>query len=121
MLFYPKPRDGTPLVFIPQTPQVVLGPLYLDGGGPREARLGGGGVPGTSFPVAPHGGPQRFKARDTVSGGPQEGRFLAGSLGHGHSTPGAHGTTVLKCCFSTPKLVMLVNAIFTGDSNDLFL
>ena len=47
--------------------------------------------------------------------------ILAGSLGHGHSTPGAHGSTVLKCCFSTPKLVMLVNGIFTGDSNNLFL
>ena len=52
----------------------------------------------------------------------QEGpERLAGSLGHGHSTPGAHGSTVLKCCFPTPKLVMLVNGIFTGDSNNLFL
>ena len=32
MLFYPKPRDGHPLVLIPKTTQVVLGALYLDGG-----------------------------------------------------------------------------------------
>ena len=54
ILFYPKPRDAAPLFFIPRTPQVVFGPQYFDGGGggPREARFGGG-VPGTSWPVAP--------------------------------------------------------------------
>ena len=54
MLFYRKVRDAPPLVFIPRTPQVVLGPLYLHGGG-VPGRLVFCGVPDTSFPVAPHG------------------------------------------------------------------
>ena len=47
MLFYPKPRDSPPLVFIPRSPQVVLGPLYLDGGGGVPGRP----VLGEGFPV----------------------------------------------------------------------
>ena len=43
MLLSPKPRDTPPLVFIPRTPQVVLGPLYHDGGGSPGGAFGGGG------------------------------------------------------------------------------
>ena len=43
MLFNPKPRDAPPLAFISQSPQFVLGPLYLNGAGPREARFVWGG------------------------------------------------------------------------------
>ena len=64
-LSYPKPRDRPPFVFISWTPQVVLGPLYLHGGGgPREARFGEGSryqLPGCTT------SPQRITA-DLVNG-----------------------------------------------------
>ena len=40
--------------------------------------------------------------------------ILAASLGHGHSTPGAHGTTIFK---SFPVLVMCVRDIFARRLN----
>ena len=41
-----NPGTPPPLVFIPRTPQIVLGPLYLDGGGGSPGGpFGGGGVP----------------------------------------------------------------------------
>ena len=73
MLFYPKPGDRPPLIFIPRTPQVVLGPLYLDGGGgPREARFRGGG----GFPVLASRLQHTFQQRES----PLNGALACSSL-----------------------------------------